>query len=307
MSNAVVEGWLQRAPPSIRDASLRAQLEHVVTQSREACVDALRKLENAQEELAFCAFWQSVLQERIEALPSELPSYARSLNEQQRRAALAPIDAPLLVLAGAGSGKTGVMAARVQHILASGVPPASVLALTFTRAAETAIRERLTASVGVRVAKALRVATFHSLALSICREFAAALEGGTADFALVTGAQQVRLVTRALVEYRIARAARPSSSSSSSGSSSPDAPDASRALRALLHAKARGGRAEGVADEALRFVWDKYDAWQRERNGLDMVDLVRVAAEVVRTVPAARGQLRQRHSHILAAVLRGET
>ena len=106
---------------------------------------------------------------RSEALPSELPSYARSLNEQQRRAALAPIDAPLLVLAGAGSGKTGVMAARVQHILASGVPPASVLALTFTRAAETAIRERLTASVGVRVAKALRVATFHSLALSICR------------------------------------------------------------------------------------------------------------------------------------------
>ena len=324
---AVVEGWLQRAPPSIRDASLRAQLEHVVTQSREACADALRKLENAQEELAFCAFWQSVLQERIEALPSDhprvcaaavspphgagamssLPSYARSLNEQQRRAALAPIDAPLLVLAGAGSGKTGVMAARVQHILASGVPPASVLALTFTRAAETAIRERLTASVGVRVAKALRVATFHSLALSICREFAAALEGGTADFALVTGAQQVRLVTRALVEYRIARAARPSSSSSSSGSSSPDAPDASRALRALLHAKARGGRAEGVADEALRFVWAKYDAWQRERNGLDMVDLVRVAAEVVRTVPAARGQLRKRHSHILAAVLRGET
>ena len=136
---AVVEGWLQRAPPSIRDASLRAQLEHVVTQSREACVDALRKLENAQEELAFCAFWQSVLQERIEALPSDhrvcaaavspppphgagamssLPSYARSLNEQQRRAALAPIDAPLLVLAGTGSGKTGVMAARVQHILA---------------------------------------------------------------------------------------------------------------------------------------------------------------------------------------------
>ena len=77
--------------------------------------------------------------------------------------------------------------------------------------------------------------------------------------------------------------------------------------RAVLHAKARGGRAEGVADEALRFVWDKYDAWQRERNGLDMVDPVRVAAEVVRTVPAARGQLRQRHSHILAAVLRGET
>jgi len=195
---------------------------------------------------------------------SSLPSYARSLNEQQRRAALAPIDAPLLVLAGAGSGKTGVMAARVQHILASGVPPASVLTLTFTRAAETAIRERLTASVGVRVAKALRVATFHSLALSICREFAAALEGGTADFAIVTGAQQARLVARALVEYRIARAARPPSSSSSSGSSSPDPPDASRARCALLHAKARGGRAEGVADEALRFVWDKYEAWQRE-------------------------------------------
>ena len=82
MSNAVVEGWLQRAPPSIRDASLRAQLEHVVTQSREACVDALRKLANAQEELAFCAFWQSVLQERGAAIRA---SQLRS--EPQRAAA----------------------------------------------------------------------------------------------------------------------------------------------------------------------------------------------------------------------------
>ncbi len=70
MSNAVVEGWLQRAPPSIRDASLRAQLEHVVTQSREACVDALRKLENAQEELAFCAFWQSECKSTMAVLVS---------------------------------------------------------------------------------------------------------------------------------------------------------------------------------------------------------------------------------------------
>ena len=92
----------------------------------------------------------------------------RRLNPAQREAVLAP-PGPLLIVAGAGSGKTTVLTTRVAHMVADlGVDPSSVLAITFTNKAAREMKERLTSLLGGEVRKAW-VATFHSALLRVLR------------------------------------------------------------------------------------------------------------------------------------------
>ena len=77
---------------------------------------------------------------------------AATLNAAQRSAVVSSLDAPLAVVAGAGSGKTSVLTKRIQHALASGVKPTKLLALTFTKAAAEEMRGRLVTAVGQKTA-----------------------------------------------------------------------------------------------------------------------------------------------------------
>ena len=87
------------------------------------------------------------------------------LNPQQR-AAVEQIEGPVLVLAGAGSGKTRVITERIRHMLASGIPADAILALTFTNKAAAEMRERLGGA-----AEGMSLGTFHGLGLRLVREF----------------------------------------------------------------------------------------------------------------------------------------
>ena len=87
------------------------------------------------------------------------------LNPQQR-AAVEQIEGPVLVLAGAGSGKTRVITERIRHMLASGIPAGAILALTFTNKAAAEMRERLGGA-----AEGMSLGTFHGLGLRLVREF----------------------------------------------------------------------------------------------------------------------------------------
>lgn len=92
----------------------------------------------------------------------------RALNEQQLKAVLAPIDRPILVVAGAGSGKTRVLTLRVAYLVKEiGIPEDRILAVTFTNKAADEMKERLSRYIDV---KKLSVGTFHSFALRIVRE-----------------------------------------------------------------------------------------------------------------------------------------
>ncbi|HZB76575.1 MAG TPA: UvrD-helicase domain-containing protein, partial [Solirubrobacteraceae bacterium] len=124
--------------------------------------------------------------------------YLASLNPAQREAVL-HTEGPLLVIAGAGSGKTRVLTHRVAHLLtAVGVKPNEILAITFTNKAAGEMRERLTDMLGP-VARAIWILTFHAACGRILRSEAERL-GYKSNFTIYDSADQVRLVKQVLEE-----------------------------------------------------------------------------------------------------------
>src|ERR1051326_8367248 len=128
----------------------------------------------------------------------EPQSYLADLNPAQREAVLTT-EGPLLVIAGAGSGKTRVLTYRVAHLLAAaGAKPSEILAITFTNKAAGEMRERIARMLG-RVARAIWILTFHSACGRILRREAERL-GYRSNFTIYDPGQQGRLPPSCLEE-----------------------------------------------------------------------------------------------------------
>src|SRR5947207_14811905 len=139
----------------------------------------------------------------IEQPPSptgDMPLFA-ALNEAQCRAVEA-VDGPVLVLAGAGTGKTRVLTTRLAHILASRrAYPGEILAVTFTNKAAREMRERLEAMIG-RAADGVWLGTFHALAARILRRHAE-MVGLTSNFTILDTDDQLRLLKQIIAAANI--------------------------------------------------------------------------------------------------------
>src|ERR1035437_2901602 len=97
-----------------------------------------------------------------------MQEYLQGLNEPQKEAVL-HMDGPVMIVAGAGSGKTKVLTARIAHLMASGVDAFKILALTFTNKAASEMKERVEKILGNNQARNLYIGTFHSVFARILR------------------------------------------------------------------------------------------------------------------------------------------
>ena len=226
------------------------------------------------------------------ALNAEL-ELLKDLNEPQKEAVLHG-DGPLLVLSGAGSGKTRVITRRVAHLVqVRGVFPWRILAVTFTNKAAREMRERLAQLLGSQ-AHELVVSTFHSSASMILRrvlreESVASLLGLTPSFVIYDDGDQLQLIKRAMRDIRVDPVMQP---------------------REILHRIDQEKNAARLPDDMevdvddLRgvVVQKTYRAYQRllrAANAVDFGDLLLLLVALFRKRPDVLEQYRRRFTHIL--------
>ncbi|WP_299049331.1 UvrD-helicase domain-containing protein [uncultured Polaribacter sp.] len=130
-----------------------------------------------------------------------MSSYLDSLNEAQKQAVLQK-DGPMIIIAGAGSGKTRVLTYRIAHLMQQGVDAFNILSLTFTNKAAREMKERIATVVGVSEAKNLWMGTFHSVFARILRSEADKL-GFPSNFTIYDTQDSVRLITAIIKELNL--------------------------------------------------------------------------------------------------------
>ena len=123
------------------------------------------------------------------------------LNSEQK-AAVSCVDGPVLIVAGAGSGKTRVLTSRIAYILEQGCDPAQILALTFTKKAASEMKERIALMVGERKARRLYMGTFHSVFIRFLREFSESL-GYPSAFTIYDTSDSVSAIKTCLKELQL--------------------------------------------------------------------------------------------------------
>ena len=215
------------------------------------------------------------------------------LNERQREAVLST-EGPLLVLAGAGTGKTRVITYRVAHLIEKGIPGSAILAVTFTNKAADVMKERIgdLLRASGRDARDVWVSTFHSFCARLLRRESHNL-GLARDFAIYDDDDQTSAVKRALVQLDLA---------------TEDYPP--RSVRAQIsHAKNHGVTAEQMESEATQMrddtrkevasIFRVYTEILRKASALDFDDLLLRAVELLREHPNVRAAWNSRFQYLM--------
>ena len=210
------------------------------------------------------------------------------LNPSQRHA-VAATDGPVLVVAGAGSGKTRVLTHRIAYLVRDlGVSPYSILAITFTNKAANEMKERVANLVG-RVADGMWVSTFHSACVRILRREAPRL-GYRSSFSIYDDADSVRLVTMCIRDLdldpkqyppRVIRAA------------------ISNAKNELIDYETYGANGEGFYHEKVSDVFRLYQQRLVEASAVDFDDILVLTVDIFRAFPEVLAQYQQRFQFLL--------
>lgn len=132
-----------------------------------------------------------------------MASYLDTLNPSQREAVVHK-NGPMIIIAGAGSGKTRVLTYRIAHLMNQGVDSFNILSLTFTNKAAREMKERIASVVGTSEAKNLWMGTFHSVFARILRSEADHL-GFPSNFTIYDTQDSVRLLSSIIKEMNLER------------------------------------------------------------------------------------------------------
>src|SRR5690606_22870129 len=220
--------------------------------------------------------------------------YLEELNERQKEAVITT-EGPLLVLAGAGSGKTKTITHRIVHLIHQGTEPRAILAVTFTNKAAKEMRERALdlirrypPSDRASLDSVPLVTTFHSFGVRLLREFHEAA-GLRRHFAILDRPDSLRAIKAAVEKAGY----------------NPKEFEPRRMLSIISRAKGDAMSRADFADEARSYpekvavaVWEHYEATLREEAALDFDDLLLKTLRLLESNPAVKHQLQERFRYI---------
>lgn len=205
------------------------------------------------------------------------------LNPEQQKAVLTT-EGPLLILAGAGTGKTRVITSRVAYLIAEGVDPASILAVTFTNKAANEMRERLAVMVDKLKAKKVLMSTFHALCVRILRSGIERL-GYKRNFSIYDEGDTTGLIKKIITRT----AARDEKLD----------PGVAKAL--ISRAKNNGWREPSPGDEKslAGAVFARYQTELKALNAVDFDDLLLLSVQLLEEHEEVRDQWQQRFQYLM--------
>ncbi|MCZ6777565.1 MAG: UvrD-helicase domain-containing protein [Acidobacteria bacterium] len=215
-----------------------------------------------------------------------LPSFIADLNEAQRRA-VESTEGPVLVLAGAGSGKTRVIIYRIGYLLARGLArPDEIVSVTFTNKASGEMRSRVETLLG-SPPEGLNISTFHALGVRILRREAERL-GYRTDFLIYDAADQLALMKECLREIQVSEQNFPPRSILTR---------VGAAKTARLSATQMPRR--DYLDEIVGRAYEVYDRRLREANAFDFDDLILKPLDLLESSPELAERLSRRIRYLL--------
>jgi DNA helicase-2/ATP-dependent DNA helicase PcrA len=210
------------------------------------------------------------------------------LNPQQQEA-VAFSGAPLLVVAGAGSGKTRVLTRRIAYLMARrGVKPYEILAITFTNKAAGEMKERVTELVGP-IAKSMWVSTFHSACVRLLRQEVERL-GYSSSFSIYDSADSQKLIQKVCETLNLDSKRYPPRQFQNA---------ISNAKNELQTPYEFLSKATNQYDTITADVYTMYEKRLKQANAMDFDDLIMKTVEVLQKFPEAKARFRSRFRHIL--------
>ena len=210
-----------------------------------------------------------------------MSGFTGTLNPQQRQAAT-HIHGPLLILAGAGTGKTRVVTARIAYMINEGIKPEHILAVTFTNKAAAEMRERVKDMCRGGTGKKVILGTFHAFCAKLLREFAEHV-GYKKNFVIYSQSEQISLMKRVLKSLLVKE----------------ETLDPQKALARISKSKNDGQEIGDPKLDLYAAVAEKYADEMRALNAMDFDDLLCLGVKLVEETAIVRETLHQRHRFIM--------
>ncbi|MBK1828913.1 ATP-dependent helicase [Haloferula rosea] len=203
-----------------------------------------------------------------------------SLNPAQREA-VGTLDGPVLILAGAGTGKTRTVTCRISNMLETGIAPEGILAVTFTNKAASEMRERIAGMVGKKLAEKMTVCTFHSLCVRLLRGGIDKL-GYKQNFTICMYSDQVGIMKQLIIRK----------------GGKDEKLKAEVVLAEISKAKNAGIELKHMDDDFFAELAVSYQNELRAQNAVDFDDLLVLAEQLLREHPDVRDHFRSVYTRV---------